>query len=42
MKFTTLLGNAYRASLGKVRREKFIEEFQVKVLRPDGSVILTR
>ncbi|KAH7721898.1 Protein MRPL-55 [Aphelenchoides avenae] len=34
--------NAYRASLGKIKREKYVKQYQVMLMRPDGSTIMGR
>lgn len=34
--------NAYRASLGKIGREKFIKQYQTTIMLPDGSTINAR
>lgn len=34
--------NAYRASLGKIGREKFIKQYQTTIMLPDGSTITAR
>lgn len=36
------LSNAYRACLGKIRREKFIRQYNIKMMTPDGSLITAR
>uniref|UniRef100_A0A7E4ZZ10 39S ribosomal protein L55, mitochondrial n=1 Tax=Panagrellus redivivus TaxID=6233 RepID=A0A7E4ZZ10_PANRE len=34
--------NAYRASLGKLARSKYIKQYQTLIMRPDGSTIYAR
>ena len=34
--------NAWRASIGKITREKYLNQYKVTLVRPDGSTILAR
>uniref|UniRef100_A0A914Y1S3 Uncharacterized protein n=1 Tax=Panagrolaimus superbus TaxID=310955 RepID=A0A914Y1S3_9BILA len=34
--------NAYRASLGKIRRRKYIKEYETLIMHSDGSIVPAR